>query len=233
MQSTNILETIVRLGLAVLMGGAIGFDREFKHRPAGIRTHILVCVGATLIALIQRQIQAESIRFALDNPQIGDLIRSDPARLICQIVSGIGFLGAGTIIVTKRSVTGLTTAASLWAIAGLGIAIGMGYYVVAVAGFVTIFVTLTLLKKVIHLPTLKRLEIQYGDPEHTREYLTQYFAAHKIEVRNVDYSINFSRETHSYTNIYTLDIPKHTDLACIIQELTQCADISKIRVINL
>lgn len=85
-----------------------------------MRTHILVCMGACIIALIQVEIASGALRDALEYPQLAGTIRSDEARLIAQVVSGVGFLGAGTIIVTKQSVTGLTTAASLWAIAGLG-----------------------------------------------------------------------------------------------------------------
>lgn len=121
----TIPEIVIRLSLAMVIGGAIGFERQYKNRPAGMRTHILVCMGATIIALIQDEIAAAAIQDALAHPELAGVIRSDQARLIAQVVSGLGFLGAGTIIVTKQSVTGLTTAASLWSVAGLGIAIGM------------------------------------------------------------------------------------------------------------
>jgi putative Mg2+ transporter-C (MgtC) family protein len=134
----SIPEVALRLLLAMVMGGAIGYERQYKSRPAGLRTHILVCMGACVIALIQVEIATGAMRDALDHPDLAGVIRSDEARLIAQVVSGVGFLGAGTIIVTKRSVTGLTTAASLWAIAGLGIAIGMGFYTIALSSFIGI-----------------------------------------------------------------------------------------------
>lgn len=143
----GFLEIGQRLLLAVIMSGAIGFDREFKSRPAGMRTHILVCVGATMIALLQAEIFLDTVTMIGKNPEMASAFRIDQTRLIAQVVSGIGFLGAGTIIVTKRAVAGLTTAASLWTVACLGLTIGMGYYDLAFIGFVVIQATLSLLKK--------------------------------------------------------------------------------------
>jgi len=100
------VDIILRIFLAILMSGLVGFDREFKNRPAGIRTHILVCLGATMIAMLQREIGLDSIAMAQKYPELAGVVRSDEARLIAQVVSGIGFLGAGTIIVTKRTVKG-------------------------------------------------------------------------------------------------------------------------------
>ncbi len=157
----TIPEIALRLILAMFMGGAIGFERQYKSRPAGLRTHILVCMGACVIALIQVEIASGAMRDALNHPNLAGVIRSDEARLIAQVISGVGFLGAGTIIVTKRSVTGLTTAASLWAIAGLGIAIGMGFYPIAISSFVGIFFALAIVKRIVKVPTAKKLEIQY------------------------------------------------------------------------
>ncbi|MGC8778289.1 MAG: MgtC/SapB family protein [Candidatus Caldatribacteriaceae bacterium] len=122
------LQFILRLLAAFLAGGLIGWQRELAEKPAGLRTHILVCVGSALITII-------SI-FAFGR------MGSDPARVTAQIVSGIGFLGAGTIFRYGPSVTGLTTAASLWAVSGIGIALGSGMFLI---GFVTTgFILLTL-----------------------------------------------------------------------------------------
>lgn len=140
---------IIRLLLATLIAGIIGSDREYKNRPAGMRTHILVCIGACVIAMIQQEIAAQNVQFALAHSAISTTIRSDQARLIAQVVSGIGFLGAGTIIVTRHKIQGLTTAASLWATAGLGLAIGMGYYQIAVISAVFVIFVIVFLKKII------------------------------------------------------------------------------------
>lgn len=112
------LEIVFRLLLATALSGLIGFEREITGRAAGFRTHILVCIGSTLIILTGIHMLAASGHANLD-----------PTRMAAQVVSGIGFLGAGTIIQFKDSVRGLTTAASLWAVAGIGLAVGAGFYV--------------------------------------------------------------------------------------------------------
>ncbi len=125
-------ELVIRLVVSAVIGGFIGIEREVSNRPAGLRTHILVSVGSTLIMLV-------SI-FGFDD--------GDPARLASQVVSGIGFLGAGTIIRTGNDVRGLTTAASLWVCAGIGLAIGAGYYLGGVITAVIILISLILLGNV-------------------------------------------------------------------------------------
>lgn len=175
----SIYEICLRMLLAGTFAGFIGFDREFKNRPAGIRTHILVCIGAALIAMIQKEITNTALEIARDNPDFSGVIRADEARLIAQVVSGIGFLGAGTIVVTKQVVRGLTTAASLWTVAGLGLAIGMGNYRIAIVSFVMIMIVLTVLKRVINIPTLKKIEISFVHKTTTKEFITDYFEEKK------------------------------------------------------
>lgn len=131
------LEIIIRLMLAVILGGIIGYEREHTHRPAGFRTHILVCVGSALVMVTSE--------FIFENYKTAANI--DPARLGAQVISGIGFLGAGTIIRDGFNVKGLTTAASLWAVSCVGIAAGIGFYGGAVIATVLIFLTLIGLKK--------------------------------------------------------------------------------------
>src|SRR5699024_757850 len=144
----------------MIMGGAIGMEREYKNRPAGIRTHILVCMGATIIALIQVEIADQALQYAAAKPEYVGVVRADEARLIAQVVSGIGFLGAGTIMVSNRSVKGLTTAASIWAGAGLGIAIGIGYYAIAVCCYVCRILAWTGVNRVVRINARKKLEIR-------------------------------------------------------------------------
>jgi len=129
------LAIIVRILAAVIIGGLLGLERGMKHRPAGLRTYMLVCVGSCIIMLTNQYIfQAFGA--------------GDPVRMGAQVVSGIGFLGAGTIVVTRRSqIKGLTTAAGLWTAAAVGLALGIGFYEVAAIGAVAIFVVITLLQK--------------------------------------------------------------------------------------
>lgn len=131
----NMLSTFVRLALAMLCGGVLGMERGKKNRPAGFRTYMLVCVGATLVMLTNQYICME-------------YGTSDPARLGAQVISGIGFLGAGTIIVTGRNrVKGLTTAAGLWACACVGLAIGIGFYSGAIIGCALILMVMSVLHR--------------------------------------------------------------------------------------
>lgn len=229
----SIPEIILRLVLAMVMGGAIGFERQYKSRPAGLRTHILVCMGACVIALIQVEIASGAMRDALNHPDLAGVIRSDEARLIAQVVIGVGFLGAGTIIVTKRSVTGLTTAASLWAIAGLGIAIGMGFYAISITSFAGIFFALTVIKRIVRVPTAKKLEIQYIHRAETKEFLTEYFLDRKIVIEDVNFDVKFMEDYRIYTNIYTINLPWGLSFSDVIEELSVYKNITKLRLVDV
>lgn len=129
------IEIAIRILAAGVMGGLIGYEREKKHMPAGFRTHILVCIGAALVMIVSEHMYLEFAGVA-------------PARLGAQVISGIGFLGAGTIIRDKFKVKGLTTAASLWAVACIGLAVGMGYFYIASITVVIIFITLRFLNSI-------------------------------------------------------------------------------------
>ena len=122
-------EIFLRLILSVLFGGLIGLEREIVHRPAGVRTHMLVCLGSAIFMLI-----------AIDT------LPNEAARIIAGIATGIGFLGAGTIFKAKTEVHGLTTAASIWAVSAVGLAIGMGYYLITLISVVLVLIVLQLNK---------------------------------------------------------------------------------------
>lgn len=145
----NIVSIGIRFLLCIICGGVIGFERERKHRAAGFRTHILVCTGAAVTMLT-----GQYIFTVLTNT-------SDPARIGAQVISGIGFLGAGTIITTKTSrIKGLTTAAALWAAACIGIAIGIGFYEVAILATFTVLFTMVFMlpvDKVMYANKTKKL----------------------------------------------------------------------------
>lgn len=132
------MEIGTRLAVATVLGGLIGLERERHGRAAGLRTHLLVCVGSALIMLTSWHVAAEAA--AAFGPS-----GADPARIAAQVVSGIGFLGAGTILRSRVSVVGLTTAASLWAVAGVGLAVGAGFYSGALIGTGLVFGALVLL----------------------------------------------------------------------------------------
>ena len=114
-------ESLIKIGIAVALGALIGYERELKHRPAGLRTHMLVTLGATIFTI-------SSLSFDLE-----------PARIAAGIVAGIGFLGAGNIIAHKGHVKGITSAATMWVVAGIGLSVGMGQYVLAIICAVLVF----------------------------------------------------------------------------------------------
>lgn len=147
LQEHKDIMMVVRLVLAAILGGIVGIERGSGDRPAGFRTHILVCVGSALFMLVSMYGFDElTPAEALHEGDLG--ARRDSARIAAQVVSGIGFLGAGTIIVTRRhQVKGLTTAAGLWASAGVGLALGIGFYEGAVAGAFSVLVVMTFLQK--------------------------------------------------------------------------------------
>ena len=134
LREVTYLAIAIRILAAVICGGLIGLERGMKNRPAGLRTYMLVCVGSCIVMLT--------------NQYVVQILGGEPTRLAAQVVSGIGFLGAGTIIVTRRNqIKGLTTAAGLWSAAGIGIALGIGFYEVALIGSFAIFAVMTLLQK--------------------------------------------------------------------------------------
>ena len=135
LREVTVLAVFLRIFAAVVVGGILGLERGMKNRPAGFRTYMLVCVGACVIMLTNQYVyQATTV--------------GDPVRMGAQVVSGIGFLGAGTIIVTRRNqIKGLTTAAGLWSAAGVGLALGVGFYEAAIAGTLAVFVVMALMQK--------------------------------------------------------------------------------------
>lgn len=174
------MEIGLRLVLAALMGGIIGFEREISNRPAGFRTHILVTLGSCLIMILS------AYGFQGLGP---DGAGGEPARLAAQVVSGIGFLGAGTILREGTNVRGLTTAASIWISGGIGLAIGLGYY--AAASFTTFLALFSLMGlKVLEgkIYKIKRFsEVRFkavGRPGLVGEIGT-IFGKYQINIKNI------------------------------------------------
>jgi putative Mg2+ transporter-C (MgtC) family protein len=137
----SFLQTLFTLMVAAVLGGAVGFERESANRPAGLRTHTLVCVGSALVMMVS----IDMYHLVLAE---GSGFNADPGRIAAQVVSGIGFLGAGTIMREGATIRGLTTAASLWVVAGVGLAAGAAMYMEAVVATVVILLTLKTLSEV-------------------------------------------------------------------------------------
>lgn len=171
------MEIIIRLILSAILGGLIGIEREVNNRPAGLRTHVLVTVGSALIMLISIDGFSDAINRT-----------GDPARLAAQVVSGIGFLGAGTIMRNGNSINGLTTAASLWVSAGIGLAIGSGYYMGAIVTGIIVMITLmtlgTLEKKIL-TKSYRVIEVIVTDKPGIIGQIGTVMGEHKISIRDI------------------------------------------------
>ena len=206
LRELTIYSIIFRLLLSMLLGGIIGYERGLKNRAAGLRTYLLVCIGSCIIMMA--------------NQYVYQIYKTgDPVRMAAQVISGIGFLGAGTIIVTnKNQIKGLTTAAGLWASASLGLAIGIGGYEIAIAGGTSIFLILTIFNHWdarIH----DRRKILFCYIELMKGTSFSEFAKmvkmHDIEMSNVQFQNNQAREDvaiiftatfRSYNNLRTSEL---------------------------
>ena len=221
------VEMFIRVGVAIVIGCIVGVEREYKNRPAGLRTHVLVCLGACMIAMI------ESL-FALNLDSVGDNVSYNFGRLCAQVISGIGFLGAGTIFTSHKKIAGLTTAASLWNTACLGIATGYGYYWLSSFGCILVLLVLLLLQKVIRVNTVKRVEIRVIKRTETLPFINDYFEEMGIRVLDLDYHFenvtSLTRgEVNTYTNIYTLHLPRKVSYTEVINHLSSFLNILSVR----
>jgi putative Mg2+ transporter-C (MgtC) family protein len=135
---TPFLEVVLRMGIAIILGGLIGLERELKDRPAGLRTNMMVSLAAATFTLLSAELISEST-------ERSEIIRIDTLRIIEAVISGVAFLGAGAIIRAGRDVRGLTTGASLWMSGSIGVSSGGGYYVIAVTATILALVVLYLL----------------------------------------------------------------------------------------
>ena len=223
-------EYCLRLAMAVVIGSIIGVEREKKNRPAGMRTHVLVCVGATLIAMMERLMVADTMLLNINQIESG--VGVSLGRISAQVVSGIGFLGAGTIFISQKKIAGLTTAASLWNVACLGLAIGLGYYALAASGCVIVMVTLALLQRVVKVNAVKHVEIKFIHRVETIAFINDYFQSIGVQVLDVDFHVENKGKYNLYTNIYTLHMDGKTTYKDIVNKLSEYANVQGIRTRN-
>lgn len=175
------LEAVLQLALAAALGGIIGLEREASGKPAGFRTNLLICLAAALVTVLSRTV-------ALDGTLHG--FRSDPGRIASQIMTGMGFLGAGTIMQSRGAITGLTTAATLWVVAAIGMAVGAGAYVPAMAATALVFMALSILGRVedhliVRRPAERVIEVTLTATDGELQRLEEVLAARRIQVVSV------------------------------------------------
>ena len=211
-------EILLKLLLAMVFGGIIGLEREIGNRPAGFRTHTLVCMGSAVVMMTSEFL----ITNYTSNPP-------DPARLGAQVISGIGFLGAGTILKDGSRVRGLTTAASLWVVACIGLAIGVGFYWGALAATLFSYITLLVLKKFENLvPGLRDFEITLEIPNAPGQIaqITNVLAQLNIRIRDIKVDPGEEEETHAY---FKLVFPPGMNKHILAAELSR---LENIRVLD-
>lgn len=238
----------IRLLIAITIGGAVGYERKYNNRPAGFRTHILVCVGAAVISMIQLNLMHNILEIGIKNPNAGAVIKTDLGRLGAQVISGVGFLGAGTIIREKGSVKGLTTAASLWVVACIGLAVGWGFYSLSIMAAVCVVITLVSLKKFenkfLEKNNLYRMRIDYSNQSALiGDELQKYFLENKIKVKNIEYLIEddeeyddeYDEEHHKGSNhvssVYTILVPRSIRIVDLLTELGNIDELDKVFLI--
>lgn len=185
---------MLRIAMAIVIGGFIGYEREMKHRPAGFITHILVCVGACVVSLIQMQMMHDTIILLEHNPELANSLKVDIGRIVAQVIPGIGFLGAGTIILDKGKglVKGLTTATTILVVACIGLAIGLGYYAIAIIAGLSIIFIIVVLKRIEGKAMNKKytgiFEITYyNEDKDFIEKTVRLFRQNRVEVRDIQF----------------------------------------------
>jgi putative Mg2+ transporter-C (MgtC) family protein len=215
----NMWGAVLRMLLAVICGGLIGIEREHKRRPAGFRTHILICLGASMTTLTSQYIYLQLDMF------------TDLTRLGAQVIAGIGFIGAGTIIVTKRrQVKGLTTAAGLWASAIVGLAVGAGYFEAAlIATAMILLVELVLSRFEWFLMSTARdihLYVEYKE-NNSLELIDEYLRNHNILVADLHITKSASNLKMPCA-IYSLQLPRKMTHDRVMTALTEISGVVSV-----
>jgi len=212
----TLLSVVIRVLVSVILGGIIGLERGLKNRAAGFRTYMLVCMGACIVMVTNQYI------FQVYGT-------GDPVRMGAQVISGIGFLGAGTIIVTSRSqIKGLTTAAGLWASACIGLAVGVGFYEVAVIGGLCVFLVLTVIHRwELHMQRNVKQCTLYVElkPECVMRQLLQEARDAKISLTNLQLEKNEMGAVSLITTVKSREksLKKRTSLLEAVQRLPSVA----------
>ncbi|MGL5435285.1 MAG: MgtC/SapB family protein [Lachnospiraceae bacterium] len=224
------MEIALRILLAIGLGGVIGMERQFKHRPAGFKTHILVCVGSATIMVLSEYM------FRKYHAEFGML--SDPARLGAQVISGVGFLGAGTIIHHGPNVRGLTTAASLWVVAAIGLACGAGFYFLAIIVTVNICLILFIFNKIYkglrYVSEVTNLSVESMNKPKVIGAINLLLASHNIKILDMEF-INMTAQAGGsveeaevvYLNLM-LKLTPEVSVYTLIQELERINGVIKV-----
>lgn len=216
-------EIILRLLLGTLLGGIIGFERQTHGRPAGFRTQLLVCVACVLLMIISENYYSQKVLTE-------DYIRLDPTRIAAGAMTGIGFLGAGVILKTGLSVQGLTTAACIWIVAAIGLAVGVGQYVAAITSAVITFISLWILRIV--ETKIPRLTFKYitlvTDESGDEDTIRALFEEKGFIISKMDYEISFPEKKKSF--IFTIASKERASVKEILEKIAGMNYIKRIEI---
>ena len=233
LRELNMLSMMLRVILAMFVGGIVGFEREKKGRPAGFRTYMLVALGATLTVILSQYLDLMlNTRWVLKAQDIG--IKTDLSRFGAQVINGVGFLGAGTIIVTGRQeVKGLTTAAGLWASACMGIAIGAGFYECMIIGTLLIVICMKLLHLIENVSARYARNMSIYVSMDSMENLGGVVGYMKYsDIRLYDVEIDKANEHLNHVNaLFSIHLPKrlqHTEVLAKIATLDGIIAIEEV-----
>lgn len=189
-----------------------------------MRIHVLVCPGACLIGLVEQAMIAYVAELGATQ------INVSVGRLTSTVVSGVGFLGAGTIIIADRKITGLTTAASVWCIACLGLAIDAGFTTMAIVSCIGVVIVLRLMQRIVHVNTFKRLEVKFLHRKEPLPYIREVFSQKNVSILDQDFHAETQPDgSNLYTNVYTLTLPGKTGYQEIIEKLSEHQNIRVVR----
>ena len=234
LRELNMCSMMLRVVLAMLVGGIVGFEREKKGRPAGFRTYMLVAVGATLTVILSQYLDFMlNTRWANVSQEIG--IKTDLSRFGAQVINGVGFLGAGTIIVIgKQEVKGLTTAAGLWASACMGIAIGAGFYECMVMGTLLIIFSMKLLPLIetVVMRRARNMSIYVGmDRMENLGSVVAYLKASGIKIVDVEIEKSAAEHLEQVNALFSIRLPKqfkHTEVLAKIATMDGILAIEEV-----
>lgn len=221
----------LRLLLAVVFGGIVGYTREKDNKPAGFRTHILVCFGAAVISMVQDQLRLNILELASMNLKLSGVIKTDLGRLGAQVVSGIGFLGAGSIMKEKgETVGGMTTAAGIWATGCAGLGIGWGFYNLAIPAIVFMLVIIVIFKKfepkIVKRTKLLKFEVKFlEDKNYAKGLLATYevFNQKLIKITQID------KNQAENTAIFTVNMDEKIDISDVIVSLSAIKAVEVVK----
>lgn len=225
------LEITMRIIGAIVASALIGYERERKGHEAGIRTHTLVAVGSCIFAIIQVKTAFKAIELSGIKEHLESAISIDMTRIVAQVVSGVGFLGAGTIIISKRRVRGLTTAASIWTTAAIGVGFGMGYFFTTALSTVVVLITLVIFKKLFKSPIPLTFEVAYLEQPNLSKKIKEYIHMNKIPLLSDHYYYELKEGIIYHKNYYTIDTNEIESKSEFFDGLFHIGEIQMIRSI--